>query len=727
MQGIRPRLKSLVAAGATGALAVSGLMLGAAAPANAVPVPVTAMVTDPAGIGVDGYADVFDAATGDYVSYGMIENGVFQASVEPGTYKFEFTGFGSVSEFYNDAATIEAATPVTVSGATALGAVTLADAPNITGSVVDDKGRPLSSVYVRAYRADDPAGNVKSANTRSDGTFELEGVAPGAYKLLFEPSNSQLSDEWFNDKYTHAAADVVTVADASVAVGAVALAPTPVVTGTITSDAGVPLAGVGVSATALAGSGGGYVYTNRAGQYVMRGLSAGEYRFAYSDPAGEYLPEFHPNVTDQTLATPVAVPPTGAVVDAALAPNPRSPYLSNAGVVLSGTVTDSSGAPVPLAQVDIMDATPGGRIEALGSVLTNRAGVYQYRSATTVPKTFKVKAAAGSYDAEGEYVPLPRYLGGTQSYASATAVSPGNLTANIVLPLSGGISGTVTSEAGFETGGVSVELIPVDAEGKLVNNGPEVITGAGTLRDGTFKNLALEPGRYKVYFLDSATPLQAHAPEWWDNTTFAKAKIVTVKSGATTGNVNAALARDIKPIVKPSISGSPYLGGKVTAKPGVWTVDMGTTFTYEWLLGSTVVGTGSSFSIPKSMKNKKVALRVTASYAELQGVAVVNSQVLKTKPKVKVKAAGSRATITISGKKVKPGTIKGKVVAKMIKDTDEYGQPKYKTVGKAKVKNGKAVVSMKKLAKGKNKVTFFITLKGKLGNAEVTKKIKTKK
>ena len=54
--------------------------------------------------------------------------------------------------------------------------------------------------------------------------------------------------------------------------------------------------------------------------------------------------------------------------------------------------------------------------------------------------------------------------------------------------------------------------------------------------------------------------------------------------------------------------------------------------------------------------------------------------------------------------------------------------PVYKKVGKAKLRNGKATVTLKKLTKGKNKLVFEITLKGgKYGNAEVAKTVKVKK
>ena len=84
--------------------------------------------------------------------------------------------------------------------------------------------------------------------------------------------------------------------------------------------------------------------------------------------------------------------------------------------------------------------------------------------------------------------------------------------------------------------------------------------------------------------------------------------------------------------------------------------------------------------------------------------------------------------MSVSAKKVKAKKFKGSVVAKKIVDTDEFGAPVYKKIGKAKLRNGKASLTLKKLGKGKNKLVFFITLKGgKYGDAEVAKTIKVKR
>ena len=65
-----------------------------------------------------------------------------------------------------------------------------------------------------------------------------------------------------------------------------------------------------------------------------------------------------------------------------------------------------------------------------------------------------------------------------------------------------------------------------------------------------------------------------------------------------------------------------YLGKKLRAYPGVWALESGTTFSYEWLIGDTVVGTGSTYAVTKAAKNKRVTLRVLAENGTLNGTAV---------------------------------------------------------------------------------------------------------
>ena len=127
-------------------------------------------------------------------------------------------------------------------------------------------------------------------------------------------------------------------------------------------------------------------------------------------------------------------------------------------------------------------------------------------------------------------------------------------------------------------------------------------------------------------------------------------------------------------------------------------------------------------------KGKRITLRVTATNDGITGTAMATTQKIAKKPKVKISVNGSKASVVVKDKKVKAKKFKGKVVVQKIVREDEFGAPVYKKVGTAKLRNGKATVTLKKLIKGKNKLVFEVDLKGgKYGDATVAKTVKVKK
>ncbi len=611
-----------------------------------------------------------------------------------------------------------------VAGATALAPVSLAARQTLGGQVVSDGGKPVEGATVEVYNAADGTLEAR-AETRADGAW-VAGVDAGDYKVLFRASG--FAFEYYNNKATIAAADAV---PAGTSLGQTVLSRGGVVQGVVTNPQGAPLERARATVYRPNGQSVASDLTDAAGAYRVEGVAPGSYRVEFSDPVGEYLSEY--NLDKPTLATadPVDLAVESIVtVNASLAPDPDA-ALNPAFIDVSGLVVDSAGAPVIGATVTAFD-TPADadEPEANETVTTNRAGRYSFVNLSeTSESQFKVKAVDTLEREEGQYDRLTRWAGGAQTYQNAAVVPKPAADVNITLPLTGGVSGTVSSESGLSVDGVNVRFF--DEKGNPVNEG-----GASAEENGTYATTALVPGTYKVQFLDTfaydysaySGDVQAHAPEWYDNTSFAKAKEIVVTSGETVTGINAALSKDLRAFRAPEINGKPYLGGKVRAYPGVWSIESGTTYTYQWLIGDTVVGTGDSYRVTKSAKNKRVTLRVVAENGTFSGTALVSSQVIKKKPKVKVAVKGTKAAVTVSAKKVKAKKFKGTVVARLIVGEDEYGAPVYKKAGKAKLRNGRASLTLKKLSKGKNKLVFEITLKGgKYGNAEVAKTVKVKK
>ena len=725
----RGALARLVAGSVAGATAAAGLSLGLAAPAHAAPVAVTTTLTDAAGNALDGYVFI-DQLQADGTTYTSlpstyVADGVVSLSLEPGTYKLEFGDEDGlfVPEYYNDKATFELADPVVIGGAGALAPVSLAARPSLSGQVISPNGRGVQGTQVTLY---DAATNAPRdyASTNETGGFAF-GVVPGTYKLGF--SGNGYATEFFNNKPTVETADVIAVPAAGASAGQVTVSEGGVVTGRVTGVGGAPLERARVFAYNPAGTvSQGSDLTDANGVYRIEGVDAGTYKLQFTDPINEYLDEWYSDKADAATADPVTVGIDQTLtVDASLAPDPANVPPAAGTVEIQGTVVDSAGVPVIGATVSAFD-TPADADKPLDyRATTNRAGQYFFTQLDrTTENAFKLSATDVYAREEGQYLRLDRWFGGAQSYEAAAVVGVPTAGATITLPLTGGISGTVTSESNLPVDAVYVRYF--DEKGN-----PMTETGAGVEENGSYLSTDLVPGTYKVQFVDryyEFGDVRAHGPEWWDNTTFAKAKLVTVTSGKTTANISAALNEQLRALRAPEVRGKQYLGGKLRAYPGVWSVDTGTTYAFEWLRDGTVVGTGSTYAVTKADKNERVTLRVLSQNRGLTGTALASTQVIKKKPKVKVSVAGTKATVLVSAKKVKPKKFKGTVVVKKLVGTDDYDAPVYKKIGKAKLRDGKASLTLKKLVKGKNKLVFFVTLKGgKYGNAEVAKTIKVKR
>jgi protocatechuate 3,4-dioxygenase beta subunit len=727
--GARTRLLSVVAAGA---LATAALTAGVAAPANAAPVGVTTTVTDAAGNPVEGYVTAYlGQSDGSYFSTGgqMLADGRMNLPLEPGTYKFEFESLDGTlaSEFYTDKPDLASADPIAVTGPTALAPVVLAAAPTATGRIVNAAGRPVrgGSVELRAGGS-----FVSYAPIERDGTFAIGAPVAGSYKLFVQADG--YADEWYTDKTTEETADAITLGATPLALGDIGVVRGGVLTGRLTNTDGTALERVRVQAYRNNSTGSSYTdYTDANGVFRIDRAMEGVYKVRFSDPVGQFLGEWFADKPDQASATELALNggATVAGIDAALANDPAF-AVDPATVDVSGTVTDSSGAPVIGATVTAYD-TPAaeGRELAYDFAVTNRAGQYAFTdldpdSSGSSENQFKISVSDQLPREDGQYHRLDRWFGGAQSYTAASPAPVPAAGVNVVLPLTGGISGAVSTESSVSLDGVQVQM--VDAKDGLVSFNSLASTSIED--DGTYDVTSLRPGTYKVLFADSSFSGAFFGPEWYDNTNYATAKTIKVTSGKTVSGIDADLEEGMRALRRPEIKGNPYLGGKIRATPGVWTLDSDTTYQYAWLVDGQVVGQGRTLKVTKKYKGDRIALQVTASNDGVTGKATATTQKIGKKPTVKVAVNGARAKVTVSAKKVKAAKFKGTVVAKKVVRTDELGAPVYKKIGKAKLRNGKAALTLKKLTKGKNKVVFLITLKGdKYGDAEVARTIKVKK
>jgi len=116
-----------------------------------------------------------------------------------------------VVQYYDGVSSRQDATPIVPTlGAPLVGIDAAMERPaTITGTVVNAEGDPLEGVQVRLA----PAGGW--AQTEADGSYTMTGVPPGTYRVLvgeLDSAEPTYRREWFDNAYSNAAADTISVA-----------------------------------------------------------------------------------------------------------------------------------------------------------------------------------------------------------------------------------------------------------------------------------------------------------------------------------------------------------------------------------------------------------------------------------------------------------------------------------------------------------------------------------
>ncbi|WP_157953158.1 carboxypeptidase-like regulatory domain-containing protein [Nocardioides allogilvus] len=709
--------RRVTAMGAGAALVAAGLSLGVMAPANAASV-VTIGVTDALGNPVSGNlksyrrdsAGVFQPSSTYYVS----NTGFFQQTISDGVYKFAFVT-ETYTEFYKDKTDLATADVVTVAGGTPVTSTWTVDQPYVVGSVTNAAGKPLAGASIAMWDAasGDSVGDTFYADAK--GVFKAPSQS-APVKLGFYDDGYAF--EYYNDKGNFETADPVAPSPTQADLGRVVLTAGGTISGQVTSDAGAPLEFVRVTADGV------YDYTDKNGVYTIKNVTMGNRRVRFSDPIGEYSAEYYNNTPDYSAATLVPVGADQAVggINANLTPLPAD---TTKTVEVSGTVKDSSGVPVVGAYVTA-NSTPAydGDRRSVEGVYSNRQGVYAFTELEKVQgeNQFKVHASSNEQGDDNAFDLFGSWFGGMQNHETSpvVTVTPGTPVGAVdfVLDRAGGIAGSVTGAAG------TALVADVDVYG--ANDGLLATDGVTFKADSTFESRSLRPGTYKIRFDDIAG---LHAGEWWkDKYEVDDAVVVTVKAGQMTGGLNAALGTQLIATERPEIEGYPWVGKAITADSGVWNLQTGTDFNYEWFVGSTVVGKGDAFTPSAAHIGDRLTLRVTAENGRLiNSASSAPSVKIGYQPKIKVKVKGSKASLKIKASPVKAKKVKGTVIVKEIVKVNDNGTVKYKKVAKTKIKKGKGTVSLSKLKKGKHKLVFFFTGKGKVGSNEEAKKVKVKR
>ena len=273
------------------------------------------------GVSVDVYAwegaDPFGVMVASVLT-GL--NGTYSAVDLPaGNYRVGFRDNSGVYApvFYVSANDIYSATDIPLTATQAVSGIdaALSTASSIGGTVTAADGlTPLESISVTVFRFS--GGNwefVGGQISEVDGTFVVNGLAAGAYRVEFYDSLGAYAGEYYNNRTTFALADTVNVPAATAVTGIDAsLSPASSISGKVTGPGGASLSGITVSVLAFSVSQDAWIFassgsTDASGNYTVGGLSAGNYRVEFSDIAGSYAKEYYNDAADVASAADVAV------------------------------------------------------------------------------------------------------------------------------------------------------------------------------------------------------------------------------------------------------------------------------------------------------------------------------------------------------------------------------------------------------------------------------------
>jgi hypothetical protein len=210
-----------------------------------------------------------------------------------GTYRVYFISFEwTVNEYYNNAATLEAAADVVVTaGGTTTVNASLALAGTISGTVTKDGGGPALGGCVYAY---DAGGAYVSSGCTQDthNTYTILALTAGTYHLRFEGFDGA-QDEWYHDATDFASSTPVVVTNHATTTVNASLASGPgyggtgSIAGTVTAPSGYLPTDLDVSLYTDSWNWIDTLTPASNGTYLYAGLNNGAYRVCFDSDNSE--------------------------------------------------------------------------------------------------------------------------------------------------------------------------------------------------------------------------------------------------------------------------------------------------------------------------------------------------------------------------------------------------------------------------------------------------------
>ncbi|MFN0026528.1 MAG: carboxypeptidase regulatory-like domain-containing protein [Acidimicrobiales bacterium] len=287
---------------------------------TASPSPLYGRIIDPDGVPVaSSWLALFGSDGGFSTSTYTDQNGRYRFDgVAPGTYVLYASGGpGLLAEYWSNATTVAGATPIEVTSEVAITelVVELEQTSTISGRATDEYG---SGQAYRTVFVFDPNGYyVTWAQTDFDGSYRVEGLQPGDYRVMVSGAGVH-ADTYHPNVTSLEDAAVVTVSRGGGATGVdVTMVSFGSITGRVVDSAGRPLAGIQVGAQ-------GWLWVNTTtaedGTYELANLPNGDYLVWFASSDGSYANGYHPGLAVHEDAVPVTVRAgvTSAGIDARL-------------------------------------------------------------------------------------------------------------------------------------------------------------------------------------------------------------------------------------------------------------------------------------------------------------------------------------------------------------------------------------------------------------------------
>ena len=558
---------------------------------------ISGKLTAPAGVDLSNVR-VYANASNGFGSASVNPDGTYKITALPaGSYKVEFNGraAGAQAQWYSNAQTSDAATPITLASGQDLGNInaTLIKGATISGKATVPAGINPTQIWAILYQAGTDRAYADSAPLASDGTYSFKGLSAGSYKLNFATYISGAVDQWYANRASFETADPITLTTSQELSGInVTLLKGATVSGKVTAPAGTNLdqSAVKIFKSDSSSKPAFTASVSADGNFKAVGIPTGTYKILFDGGASGATDQWFGGTTfaaASTVALTAGTDRTGVN------------FTTQTGGAISGKVS----GPASYYPVSVLD-TSGAVIR---NTYSSNDGSYNIKGLTSGTYKIAFNRSSGFTTEEAQfYQNKPESAGLAQ--ATGIPVTLGQTTPNIGATLGTGakISGTILDKSGKPLPNALVQAYTLD--GSLVTRSTDTdASGKYTLSGAT-------TGKYIVKVTPNGTTL---GNLYSGNVTSeANAALVTTTSGTTaTLNLSYAAGATLTAPV-PTISGTAKVGLTLTANPGTWG-PAPVTLAYQWKANGTAISgaTAATYKAAAADLGKTITLTVTGTKA----------------------------------------------------------------------------------------------------------------